>query len=222
MIVVAASVAFAGSVTLAALRLLTRRDRIHRRSYILITPTFYGYLFIHGVGAVVPFLICRFWPNDWSPPFTASPWLLAVISPFVANRLLKLSGFDFPDATGPLSEFSDDVQQDFVHRMIDEQFVAMRTLIAPHAKGVSRSEAHAVASRNIPSQMPDERADAFRKAIDGASSTEEVMEFYIRHIGIHSFRMFFKKKADEELAQLLLFPEPLSNPQTNAARGPSV
>lgn len=207
MIGLAASVAFAGSVFLAALRLLTRRDKVHRRSYVLITRTFYSYLFIHGAGAVVPFLVYWFWPNDWSPLFTASPWLVATITPFVVNRMLKLNGLDFPDATGPLSQFSDAVQQDFGHRMIDEQFAAMRTLIAPHAKGVSRSEAHALASRHIPLQLPDKQADAFRRAIEGASTAEDVMELYIRHIGMHSFRLFFKKKVEDEHAQLVLFPE---------------
>lgn len=218
MIDLAASASFAGSVFLAALRLLVRRDKVHRRSYVLITHTFWIYLFIHGIGAVVPFLVYWLWPRNWSPLFTASPWLVALVTPFVVNRMLKLNGLDFPDATGPLSRFGDEVQRDFGHRMIDEQFAAMSALIAPHAKGVTRTEAHSVASRHIPMQLPEKQADAFRKAIDGAASTEEIMELYIRHIGINSFRFFFKMKPDEEVAQLLLFPEGDEREHARASR----
>jgi hypothetical protein len=217
MVGVAASVAFAGSVSLAALRLLTRHDKVHRRAYILITPTFWLYLVLHGIGAVVPFLVYWFWPNDWSSLFTASPWLVALLTPLVVNQILRLKGFDFPDATGPLSRFSNDVQRDFGHRMIDEQFAAMRGFIAPYAKGVNRFEAHTLASRNIPLQLPRQEADGFREAIATASTAEEVMELYIRHIGMNSFLFVFKKKEDEDLAQLLLFPD-----SDDAAREPPV
>jgi hypothetical protein len=203
----AASVAFAGSVFLAALRLLTRHDNVHRRNYVFVTRTFCFHLFIQGIAAVVPFLVYWFWPNNWSAIFTAPPWLVAIASPLFVNRLLKLEGLDFPNATGPLSRFANELRRDFDQRMVDEQFAAMRNFIAPYARGVSHFEAYTLASRNVPLQLPEEPREAFRKALEASNTAEEVMELYIRHIGMQSFLTFFKKKNEEDLAQLLLFPD---------------
>jgi|GEM_PF-2378500 len=207
MLVLAASVAFAGSASLAALRLLTRSDEIHPRSYVFITRTFWLHLFGHGVAAIVPFPVYWFWPTNWAPLFTASPWFVAIASPLFINGMLILQGLDIPNATGPLSQFGDAVRKDFEHRMRDEQFAAMRRFIAPYAGGVGYDEAYALALAHIPRQMPEDEANIFQQAIRAAKTAEEVMELYIRHIGMNSFRFVYKKKKAEDLAQLLLFPK---------------
>jgi len=207
MLVLAASVAFAGSASLAALRLLTRSDKIHPRSYIFVTRTFWLHLLAHGIAAIVPFPVYWFWPTNWSPLLTASPWFVAIASPLFINGLLILQGLDIPNATGPLSQFGDALRKDFEHRMRDEQFAAMRGFIAPHAEGVGYDEAYALALAYKPLQMSEHEVKAFEQAIRGVRTAEEVMELYIRHVGMNSFRFVYKKKNAEELAQLLLFPK---------------
>jgi hypothetical protein len=207
MLVLAASVAFAGSASLAALRLLTRSDKIHPRSYVFITRTFWLHLLAHGIAAVVPFPVYWFWPTNWAPLLTASPWFVAIASPLFINGMVILQGLDIPNATGPLSQFSDAVRKDFEQRMRDEQFAAMRGFIAPYAGGVAYDEAYALALANIPLQMSEDEANIFQQAIRTVRTAEEVMELYIRHIGMNSFRFVYQKKNAEELAQLLLFPK---------------
>jgi len=207
MLVFAASVAFAGSASLAALRLLTRSDTIHPRSYIFVTRTFWLHLSAHAIAAIIPFPVYWFWPTNWSPLLTASPWFVAIASPLFINGLVILQGLDIPNATGPLSRFGEALRRDFEQRMMDEQFAAMRRFIAPYAESVNYDEALALALRKIPLQMLEQDAEAFRQAIFGVRTAEEVMELYIRHIGMNSFRLVYKKKNPEELAQLLLFPD---------------
>lgn len=194
---------------IAALRLLTDTDQAHGRTHVSITSIFCLYLLFHGLAALLPFLIYQLWPQSWLPLITISPWLVAVLSPLAINEILKIDGLDLPEATGPFARFRVQVRSDFEHRMIDAEFAAMREYIAPFAEGMTHFAVSALALQNIPLQLSDEKADAFRAALRDSKTAEEAMELYIRHIGRSSFRSVFGRKTTEQkmLAPLPLFDE---------------
>jgi hypothetical protein len=193
---------------IAALRLLTRTDQTHGRSYVTFTAMFFLYLAFHGLAALLPFLAYQLWPQSWQPLITMSPWLMAVISPLVVNEILKVDGLDLPEATGPFATFRAQVRSDFEHRMIDAEFAAMRKYIAQFAEGMTLFTVTAMALQNVPLQLAAEKAVAFREALRNAKTTEDAMELYIRHIGKKSFRTVFGRTSKRKtLAGTPLFDE---------------
>jgi len=208
MIALAGTVALAGSVFLAALRLLIQNNEVHGRSYIFITPAYRLYLLFHGFAALPPLLICQFWPKNWSPFLTFSPWLVAIVAPLVVNQMVKVRGLGFPEATGRLSRFRGRVSKWIERKMIDEEFAAMRRFIAPFAKGMDLLEIRALVPLNIPLQLPADKAEAVCNAVKNAKTVEQAMELYIRHIGRESFLSVFKQNEEKPmLAPLPLFDE---------------
>jgi hypothetical protein len=191
---------------IAALRLLTDDDEGQGRTHVTITFPFLQYLLFHGLAAIMPFLPYRFWPESWLPLVSVSPWLVAVVAPLVVNQLLKLEGLDLPKATGPLSKFRDQLRRGFEHRMIEAEYVAMRTFTAPFAQDANLFVVREQMLRNIPPRLPATTANAFRDALRDTKTVEDAMELYIRHIGRKLFLHVFAKKQESEKPNLIPLP----------------
>jgi hypothetical protein len=209
MIALAGTFALAASMLLAGLRLRIESDKVHGRSFVIITPAFRVYVLLHGLAALLPFPFHQFWGTKWNTLFTISPWAVAFTIPLLVNQMLKLQGLDLPKATTRLAKFRDQILLYMKERMFDQEFAAMREFIAPYAtEDMSVVKVRMLAMLHHPAQLTADKKEALRVALDRAQSVESAMELYIRHIGRASFCSVFRKNEESMArAQTPLFDE---------------
>jgi hypothetical protein len=200
---VAGFVALAGSMLLAAVRLVTRYDKQHGSSYLVVTPASRLYVLLHGLAALVPFPIFEYWGKKWAFLGPFPPLFLAAVAVLFINQMLKLEGLDLPEATGRLSKLRAAVHGYVNQHLANEEHALMRTFLAPYTRNRELDEVRALELLNIPMQLREDRKKACRKAISNAQTIEDAMELYIRHVGMESFLCMFTPTPPDK--QLLLF-----------------
>jgi len=204
----AATVALAGSMVLATLRLRTHTDRRYGRSYVHVTAAFRIYVFLHGFAALLPFPLHLFWSKESSALVTASPWVVALAAPLFVNKMVRLQGLNLPEATGRLSRFRNAVSTWIHEALVDCDTAAMRDFIAPFAKDMSVEEARILMSLHLPVHFAPKKAATIRATLGEAKTAERAMELYIRFVGRHSFVKLFEEKLKEKrLAPTPLFDD---------------
>jgi len=205
----AATVALMGSMVLAALRLRIETEKRYGHSFIHVTPAFRLYVSLHGLGALLPFLLHLFWAKETSALVSASPLVLMVATPLFVNKLVRLQGLDLPEATGRLSRFRSEVSVWIHETLIDWETSAMRGFITPFAKDMGLEEARILMTLHLPVHLSPEKKAAIHAALADARTVERAMEIYIRMIGKHSFvSLFGEKLKEKKLAPTPLFDGP--------------
>lgn len=199
------------AMVIAALRLWTQYDNVRGRHHIVVTLPLILYIFLSslffGAAALLPFLPYGVWPQSWRSFVTVDPLVVAVLAPLVVNGLIKLDGFDLPQAIGPLSKLGYDICESIKKAMVNEEYIVLRDLIDPFAEGANLHIVLREMLRSIPIMLADEKANAFRVALNGVKTVEEALELYIRHIGKSVFIKILAPRLNA--AMRALAPTPL-------------